>query len=508
MAVEEKNNDLRLSSAISIQHRTESQWVLTITSHRLKEADNNENNPSSLVSSVKQQYIKGKDDCVLLRHAIINGRLTLKVYCNTTDDDNDQEENDEQPLHYTINHLRRIFGLHNVIVNKNVIVSHPNYWYGRPEFLTEERRRGKNKKDKAKWQRERQSFSLGAKQPWTNLIAVNPTWGRDRIDQREDILDNEYHYYNAGSDIDVYVIDTGVLTTHVDFGGRAFFLTNTIDGQNEDCNGHGTHVSGIIGSATYGVAPNVTIFGVKVLDCSGNGDLFTIDAGVSAVIENVQQREGSGSPKTKRSVVNLSLGGSKSTLLEQSVMALSYNGIVTTVSAGNLGSDACYSSPAALGGLNNNNYILSVGASDIYDVRPQWSNYGSCVSLSAPGVGIKSLWIGSNTATRTISGTSMAAPFVAGVSAIMLQDNKELTNVEVNTIMLTRGITPNTVQSASSQGGGKNLLFSLFNETAIPPPPPPPPFMAPFFTSDGTTAKGYSSSFSLLALLLAAVFLM
>jgi subtilisin family serine protease len=222
----------------------------------------------------------------------------------------------------------------------------------------------------------------------------SPTWGIDRIDERALPLSHSYSYTHTGSGVDAYVIDTGIDTSLTQFGGRA----NQVYG-GADCNGHGTHVAGIIGAKTYGVAKSVRLHSVQVLDCEGAGTTSDVIAGVNWVAAH----------HGARSVANLSLGGSKSTALNNAVTALSKSGVFVAVAAGNENADACTTSPASAASVE------ATAASSSSDARASFSNYGSCVDIYAPGVNIKSTYLGG---TATLSGTSMASPFAAGVAAL------------------------------------------------------------------------------------------
>jgi subtilisin family serine protease len=223
---------------------------------------------------------------------------------------------------------------------------------------------------------------------------TSPTWGLDRIDEAKLPLSHSYTYKQTAADVDAYVIDTGIETTLSQFGGRA----DTVYG-GEDCNGHGTHVAGIIGSNSYGVAKKVRLHAVQVLDCDGEGSYSDVIAGVDWVREN----------HAAKSVANLSLGGSKSTALNDAVTALSKSGVFVAVAAGNDNADACKGSPASAGSVE------AAAASSSTDTRASFSDYGSCVDVYAPGVNIKSTYQGG---TAYLDGTSMASPFVAGVAAL------------------------------------------------------------------------------------------
>jgi len=215
----------------------------------------------------------------------------------------------------------------------------------------------------------------------------------------------------AGSGITVYIIDTGILTTHVDFGGRATVGANFVTGENsQDCNGHGTHVAGTAAGSTYGAAKSASLVAVKVLGCSGSGTTAGVNSGINWV----------GTQSAPRKVVNMSLGGGYSATQNNAINALANGGAFVAVAAGNSNVDLANSSPASAA---CNGPTWAVGATTIsastYDTRATFSNYGSCLTVFAPGQNILSDWIGSNTATYTASGTSMASPLVAGAAALL-----------------------------------------------------------------------------------------
>ena len=243
----------------------------------------------------------------------------------------------------------------------------------------------------------------------------NATWGLDRIDQRALPLSGTFSYTNTGSGVKAYIIDTGIRTTHTDFGSRAVSGYDAIDGGSaDDCNGHGTHVAGTVGGATYGVAKGVTLVAVRVLDCGGSGTW----GGVIAGIDWVTGDHGTGAP----AVANLSLGGGANTSVDDAVRRMIADGVSAAVAAGNgnivgIAQDACKSSPARVA------EAMTIGATDKADKKASWSNYGSCIDWFAPGASITSAWHTSTTATNTISGTSMATPHTAGVAALYLQSN-------------------------------------------------------------------------------------
>ncbi len=226
-----------------------------------------------------------------------------------------------------------------------------------------------------------------------------PPWGLDRIDQRYLPLDSSYTA-RPGAGVRAYIIDTGIQATHPQFGGRAQNVYDYAGGTGADCNGHGTHVAGIVGAVTYGVAKGVSLRGVRVLDCTGSGTTSAIVAGIDWVRLNAQ----------KPAVANLSLGGAFSAVLNTAVTSLVNSGVFTTVVSGNENQNACNVSPASA------TAALTVAGTNADDTRLSSGNYGSCVDIYAPGGSIVSTWI--NSGTATLSGSSMAAPHAAGVAAL------------------------------------------------------------------------------------------
>jgi subtilisin family serine protease len=276
----------------------------------------------------------------------------------------------------------------------------------------------------------------------------NATWGLDRIDQRDLPLNGTYNYNSTGSGVDAYIIDTGIRRTHQEFGGRALVGFDAIgDGQNtNDCNGHGTHVAGTVGATTYGVAKAVNLYAVRVLDCTGNGSTSQVIAG----LDWVTGQHTAGTP----AVANMSLIDGASLSLDTAVKNSIADGISYSVAAGNgnflgIAQNACNYSPARVP------EALTVSATDATDKKASWANYGSCVDLFSPGVGITSAWNGSDTATNTISGTSMATPHVTGTAALYLQ-----TNPTASPATVSSAITANaTTGHVSNPGSGTpNLL--------------------------------------------------
>lgn len=271
------------------------------------------------------------------------------------------------------------------------------------------------------------------------------TWGLDRIDQRNLPLNNSYTYNYTGNGVNAYIIDTGILITHSEFGGRASVAYDAIgDGRNGiDCNGHGTHVAGTVGGSTYGVAKQVKLYAVRVLDCSGSGTTSGVIAGVDWVTQHA----------VKPAVANMSLGGGTSTSLDTAVRNSILSGVTYAIAAGNSNRDACKFSPARV------SEALTVGATTSTDSRASYSNYGSCLDLFAPGSSITSAWYTSTTAINTISGTSMATPHVAGVAALYLQANPTASPAQVASA-IKGAATPNVVINAG-RNSPNLLLYSL-----------------------------------------------
>ena len=271
------------------------------------------------------------------------------------------------------------------------------------------------------------------------------SWGLDRIDQRSLPLNGSFVSNESGSGVTVYVVDTGILAEHSEFGGRVTGgFTAFVDGTS-DCNGHGTHVAGIIGGTTYGVAKSANLVPVRVLDCNGGGTLSTLLAGLDWILD-----EHARSPKP--SVVNMSLGGDASSALDEQVNKLIAAGLTTVVAAGNNNQDACRTSPARVPG------VITVGATDESDQRAAFSNYGPCVDLFAPGLNVVSASHASATGTATGNGTSAAAPFAAGVAALWLEKFPLASGgAIVQTVVANATVD---VLSSIGQESSNRLLFS------------------------------------------------
>lgn len=272
----------------------------------------------------------------------------------------------------------------------------------------------------------------------------NPPWGLDRIDQRNLPLNAIYTFNWTGAGVFAYVIDTGIRTTHSQFGTRAANVFDAFGGNGADCNGHGTHVAGTIGGSTYGVAKSVNLRGVRVLNCSGSGTNSGVIAGVDFVRLNRQNP----------AVANMSLGGGISTALDTAVNNLSNSGVAIAVAAGNSNANACNSSPARAANA------ITVGSTTTSDARSSFSNFGTCLDLFAPGSSILSAWFTSNTATATLSGTSMASPHVAGAAALYKQANPSASATTIRNALVNNATT-NVVGNPGS-GSPNRLLYTLF----------------------------------------------
>jgi subtilisin family serine protease len=271
----------------------------------------------------------------------------------------------------------------------------------------------------------------------------NPPWGLDRIGQRDLPLNQSYGYTMTGAGVNAYVIDTGIRTTHTTFGGRAvsgFSAINDGRGTN-DCNGHGTHVAGTIGGSQYGVAKGVRLFAVRVLSCTGSGSNSGVISGVNWVTAN----------HISPAVANMSLGGGASSALDLAVNNSIAAGVTYAIAAGNSNTNAANSSPARVAAA------ITVGSSTRTDARSSFSNFGSVVDIFAPGSSILSAWSTSNTATNTISGTSMATPHVAGVVARYLQRNPNASPATARDAIVNAA-SPNRLSQIPA-GTANRLLF-------------------------------------------------
>jgi len=284
-------------------------------------------------------------------------------------------------------------------------------------------------------------------------IQSNATWGLDRIDQRALPLNSTYTYDAAGNGVRVFIIDTGIRYEHVDFGGRAVFGFDAFGGNGSDGNGHGTHVAGTVGGTTWGVAKGVTLVAVRVLDNNGSGSVSSVVAGIDWVTRN----KGS-----QPAVANLSLGGGASTTIDNAVENAVRAGVTMVVAAGNSNANACNYSPARA------TNAITVGSTTSTDTRSSFSNFGSCLDLFAPGTSITSAWHTSNTAITTISGTSMAAPHVAGVAALYMAANPSSSPAQVDNALKSTA-TANVVGSAGT-GSPNRLLYTAPSGSTTPTP--------------------------------------
>ena len=277
-------------------------------------------------------------------------------------------------------------------------------------------------------------------------------WGLDRIDQRGLPLDGRFGRVGSGAGVTAYIIDTGVLSTHSEFAGRVMSGYTSISDEygSSDCNGHGTHVAGTVGGTNFGVAPNVAIVPVRVLDCTGSGTT----AGVIAGIDWVVSHHVAGAP----AVANMSLGGGRSTALDLAVQRGIADGVTFVVAAGNSNTNACLSSPAGEA------LAITVGSSTSADARSSFSNYGTCVDVFAPGSNITSAWIGSSTASSVKSGTSMAAPHVAGVVALGLESAPSMTPA-----LMSQWVTSSATSGALTDVGPGSVNLLLYSRFGIAP---------------------------------------
>lgn len=271
------------------------------------------------------------------------------------------------------------------------------------------------------------------------VTSTSGLWGLDRIDQRSLPLSGGYSYATTARNVNAYVIDTGIATGHPDFGGRARNVYDAFGGDGQDCNGHGTHVAGTIGGATYGVAKDVQLRGLRVLGCSGTGST----SGIIAAVDWLRTHH------VKPAVANLSLGGSYSPTLNTAVASLAAAGVSVAVAAGNENQDACSVSPASASN------VVTVAASDRTDTRASFSNHGSCVETYAPGVAVASTWLDGG--SRTISGTSMASPHVAGAMALYKAAYGDASSATVNSAVVKNATA--RVVKGNPTGTPNRLLF-------------------------------------------------
>jgi subtilisin family serine protease len=277
----------------------------------------------------------------------------------------------------------------------------------------------------------------------TGTQANPPSYGLDRLDQRNLPLDHSYTFPTTASGVHAYIIDTGIRITHQTFGGRASVGVDEVTPSTGgiDCNGHGTHVAGTVGGNEFGVAKGVSLVAVRVLDCGGSGDTAGVAAGIDWVTQN----------SIKPAVANMSLGGGPDATLDAAVRNSIASGVTYGIAAGNSNANACGGSPSDV------TQAIVVGASDMNDNRASFSNFGTCVDIFAPGVAITSSWMDSDTATNTISGTSMATPHVVGAAALILAQHAGFTPAQVESQMIADS-TANKVVNPGT-GSPNRLLF-------------------------------------------------
>lgn len=304
-------------------------------------------------------------------------------------------------------------------------------------------------------------------------VQAGATWGLDRTDQRLLPLSGTYSYVSTGTGVNAYVVDTGILSAHTAFGGRVRGgYSAIVDGRGtQDCNGHGTHVAGTIGSSTWGMAKAVALYPVRVLDCAGSGAMSGVIAGLDWIAIN----------GVRPAVVNMSLGGSASSTLDNAVANLVGRGFSVVVAAGNSNVDACTSSPARAPAA------ITVGATTNTDARASYSNWGTCVDVFAPGTSITSAWSTSTTASNTISGTSMATPHVAGWAALWLQRNPTGTPAQLTEALKALATTARVTDPGL--GSPNLLLFTGSSTSSTTPTAPAPTLRTVAVSSMGTVAS-------------------
>jgi subtilisin family serine protease len=329
--------------------------------------------------------------------------------------------------------------------------------------LTEEEARRMSEDPRVRYVEQERTFKLEG-------LQNSPTWGLDRVDQRYQPLDNTYYYEYTGAGVHAYILDTGVRSTHVEFAGRMGNGFDAIgDGVGtEDCQGHGTHVAGTLGGATYGVAKQVTIHSVRIIECTGEGTLEQVLAGLDWVTAN----------HVKPAVANMSIGAEGTQAVDDAVAQSIAAGVVYVVAAGNESVNACTRSPA------RTPQALTVGATGQMDIMSFFSNYGTCVDLFAPGERIDSAWYTGDTHMNTLDGTSMATPHAAGAAALYLEGRPNATPAEVTEELIARS-TRSVVEGLDP--GSPNVLLHTACMGSIGQVPPEVALTAP---ADGATLTG------------------
>ena len=311
-----------------------------------------------------------------------------------------------------------------------------------------------------------------------------PAWGLDRIDQREGTLNDRFNYDFDGTGVVAYVFDSGINPSHEDFGGRVALGYTAINDSygTQDCVGHGTHTASLIGGATYGVAKNVQLVPVRVLNCNNsNPSSATLYPAIDWIVEHHQ----SGVP----AVANLSVGMPKSNAFNEAVRRLIADGIIVVGAAGNQNRDACLYSPAS------EPTIISVGAIDRNELRASYSNFGTCVDLFAPGSDVVGAWVGHSNTYRSSSGTSNSAPIVSGIVATMLQRNPTLTQQQVEQLLISNATTGALFNIGA--GSPNFLAYSAFDVPQVGAPittTVPVPITVPSTTTAPSTSVAPSTT--------------
>ena len=302
-----------------------------------------------------------------------------------------------------------------------------------------------------------------------------PSWGLDRLDQRMLPLDASYTYPNTASNVHAYILSTGILTTHADFGGRAVHGRDTVDNDNDatDCNGHGTAVAGIVGGTAHGVAKGVTLVAMRMLDCAGAGDFGQVIAAIDWVTANA----------VKPAVGVLVAGGPTDTAYNAAIRNSIASGITYTVVAGSSSSDACQFSPGSV------TEAITVAGTDMNDAKHPPSNFGTCLDIFAPGVLVTTTWFTSDTATIKLSGTSFATAHAGGVAALILSANPTWTPQQVRDKMVADA-TPGMVGNPGA--GSPNVLLFVDNTAGRRRARAPIPITCPFPTSQAATSTAAS----------------